>query len=128
MFEANKQYFFFSDFRWLKFWNWYVTKKWLFLKPLTDFTKLETNLDPVLKLFHYLQWVKKRLIQDCVKFEQVLPQIEDFFVNCKHYWLFVNEYYLYVFICTRYYFIPQICRCWERICLKRKEQPHSYVI
>ena len=35
---------------------------------------------------------KKRLIQGCVKFEQVLPQIGDFFVDCKHSRPFVNEH------------------------------------
>ena len=75
---------------------------------------------PNLKLFQYLYIEsKKRLMQGCVKFEQVLQQIEDFFVDCKD---------SRMYICTRYFFIPQSSRCWERICLERKKKLHGYVI
>ena len=61
---------------------------------LADFTQLGTNLDPILNYSNiYMEW-KKDMKQGCVKFEQVLPQIGDFFVDCKHSWPFVNEHYL----------------------------------
>ena len=40
--------------------------------------------------------MKETLDTNCVKFEQVLPQIEGLFVDCKNYRLFVNEHYLFV--------------------------------
>ena len=50
---------------------------WFFLKTLTDFTQLETKLDPILNYSNiYIEW-KKRLIQGCVKSEQVFKQIRD---------------------------------------------------
>ena len=67
-----------------------------FLKTLTDFTHLGTNLDPILYYSNiYIEW-KKRLIQGCVKFKKVLSEIGNFIVNCKHSWEFVNEHYLQV--------------------------------
>ena len=61
-----------------------------------DVSQLWTNLDPILNYCNiYTEW-RKRLIQDCVKFEQVLPPIGDLFVDCKHSRLFVNEHFLYV--------------------------------
>ena len=69
--------------------------EWSFLKTFTDFTQLGTNLDRILKYSNiYIEW--KTFIQGCVKFEQVLPQIGDFFVDCKHSPPFVNEHFLYV--------------------------------
>ena len=47
------------------------------LKTLTDFTQLGTKLDPILNYSNiYIEW-KKRLIQGCVKSEQVFKQIRD---------------------------------------------------
>ena len=52
-------------------------REWLFLKTLTDFTQLETKLDPILNYSNiYIEW-KKPLIQGCVKSEQVFPQSRD---------------------------------------------------
>ena len=51
-------------------------RDWSFLKTLTDFKQLGTKLDPILNYSTiYIEW-KKRLIQGCVKSEQVFTQME----------------------------------------------------
>ena len=67
MFEV--EFFFF--FLWLQMtWVSELTghREWSFLKILTDFTQLRTNLEPLLNYSNiYIEW-KKRLVQDCVRF------------------------------------------------------------
>ena len=92
--ELNCLYFFY----WLQMtWTSGLTGswEWPFLKTLTNFTQLGTNLDLILNYSNINNEWKKRLIQGCVKFEQALPQLRDFFVDCKHR-PFVNEHYLNV--------------------------------
>ena len=87
----NKIIYFFIDFRWLEFQNWQATENdhsWKTYLTLRNSGQILTQLFTLSE--------KKRLTQGCVKFEQVLPQIGDFFVDCKQFWLFVNEHYLYV--------------------------------
>ena len=95
MFEAKLNYIFFC---WLQItWISELTghTEWLHLKTLTEFTQLETKFDPILNYSSiYIEW-KKRLIQGCVKSEQVFTQIEAI-VDCKHSRPSVNEHYSYV--------------------------------
>ena len=106
---------------WLEFENGQANREW----SLTDFMQPGTNLDTILNYSNiYIEW-KKRLIQVCVNFEQVLPQIGDFFVDCK-YLSAICKWTL--FMCIMYYFIPQLRRRRERTCLERKKQPHGYAI
>ena len=61
-------------------------REWSFLKSLTDFTQLGEKRDPISNYPNLYTERKKRLIQGCLKSEQVFTQIGDFqsFVN-KHY-------------------------------------------
>ena len=55
-----------------------VNREWLFLKTLTDITQLGAKLDPISNYFNILTEWKKRLIQGCIKSEQVFTHIEDY--------------------------------------------------
>ena len=113
MFEATLYNFYWLQMTWISELTGH--REWLFWKTLTDFTQLGTKLDPILNYSNiYIEW-KKRLIQGCVKSEQVFTQIGDycwletFSAICK--WT--------LFVCTRYYLIPKMSRCWEFVLKER---------
>ena len=100
-------------------------QRMIILEKFNRLTQLETNFNPIWNYSNvYIEW-KKDLTQDCVKFEQVLPQTEDFFVDCKRLSAICKWT---LFACTMYYFIPQLRCPWERIFLERKKQSNGYVI
>ena len=78
-------------------------QRMIILENLDWLTQFRTNLDSILNYSNnYTEW-KKRLIQGCVKFEQVLLQLGDFLLIEKHLSAICKWT---IIICTMYYFIP----------------------
>ena len=73
-------------------------REWSFLKTLTDFIQLRTNLDPILDYFNIYIECKKRLIQSCGNYlNWSCHRLETFLLTVnKHSRPFVNEHYVYM--------------------------------
>ena len=93
-------------------------QRMIIFEILNLFTQLETKLDPTSNYSNiYIEW-KKRLIQGCVKFEQVFTQIRDLFLTVNILGHLQRNIHMYkvLFYTTDESF---------RICLERKRQPHG---